>query len=103
MKYRVVRTAPQTLTLSEYCTQRGYEIVVRQAGICWYASLVINEKSVYSAAAMSTIDKAIEQLCGQISRQSLVVVVIPGTDLEAENQVFSGDTPVVNSTKGRIR
>jgi len=81
MKYRVVRTAPQTLTLSEYCTQRGYEIVVRQAGICWYASLVRNGKSVYYGAAMSTIDKAIDNLCGRISCPMLTV--IPGTDLEA--------------------
>lgn len=81
MKYRVIRRKPHTIPLSEYCTDRGYEIVVKQTGSCWYASLVKNNKSVYYGAAMSTIDKAIDQLCDQISCQSLVI--IPGTDLEA--------------------
>ena len=81
MKYRVIRSEPQTLTLSEYCTPRGYDIVVQQTGTCWYASLVKNRQTVFYGAALSTIDKAIDNLCGKISCEMLVV--IPGTDLEA--------------------
>jgi len=81
MKYRVIRSEPQILTISEYCTQRGCDLEVRQTGALWCAILVNKGRTVYYGAAMSTIDKAIDQLCGAISCQSLAV--IPGTDLEA--------------------